>query len=410
MTKKIISMILLVLMLVSVSAFADEQILVDSQLPADEVSLANIPKISIDISEPDEEGCFSAKFTLFNTTYKGIIASFKYNTEAAVPVDFETKEPTTEYIKFAKCPTVAKNLETGEDIKDWSVDNSSVLYSEEGIISFIHLMNIPTANASNSLITASNQILAPKEGLAVSEFYFKSLSDKTLDFELLPTEALGNGLLIANNTGALPYILNITVPEKFGESKVIYSSPELAKEVSREDFTSDDEKNKLTHARALNVIFLGINNYATVSSTKLKWIDKNNKNVFPFIKGERTLVPLRFLAEEFGAGVTYEDETGIIKIKTADTELILTVGEKEYTNDGVSGVMEVPAEVIEGRTFVPVRFVSEALNKSVTWLEKEQIIIITPKDYPWAENNEIEKELYSRAQLLMSPMVRDFVN
>ena len=401
MTKKLISTILLIAMLFSVGVYAAE-------LP-DGINEKNIAKIVIDVSEPDDDDIITAKFTVYNTTYKAILASFKYNAEAVAPVDYETKEPTDDFFRFAKKPTVAKDLETGEDILNWNAEDAFLLDIENNAFYFANRIDIPKdMPIPNSLITANKQILINDEGLLLYEFYFKKILDDDMDLVLAESKIAANGLQLINSSGALPYVASVVVPESLGESSVYYSSPEVKTKVSGDGSVSEEKRLEISEGRTLATIFLQIGNYAAISNKILGWVDKDNKNVVPYIKNDRTMVPLRYISEALGAKVSYDDETKVITIKNMSAELVLTIGEKEYYNDGLKREMEVAAEVIDGRTFVPVRFVSEALGRSVVWLESEKMVIITLKDYPWDETNEIEKGLLSNAQLLMSPMMRDF--
>jgi hypothetical protein len=377
------------------------------------------PKVTLLVSKPDAEGYFTVKFTLYNATYKGILAYLSYNTETAVPVDFETLEPTLEFERFATIPTAAKDLDSGADIPDWLNSNGSKLSVDKGLIGLINVLNLKVA-IPNSLITANKQILADENGLLIHEFYFKKVAgelgsgdagldtgDLGLNLKFEPQKGLASGLMVVNSSGAQTVAVEINYAEGMGQNDAFTATPERKTYVSNDSETSDDERAKRVKGRTNTVIFIQIGNYASVSNSYFQWIDDDNKNVIPYIKDERTMVPLRYLSEELGAVVTYYEDTEKISIKNNKTELILTVGEKEYTNDGLWKSMDVAAEVIDGRTFVPVRFVSEALDKAVHWVEEDQMAIITPKEYPWAEDNDIEKELYKNAQFLMSPMIRD---
>lgn len=159
--------------------------------------------------------------------------------------------------------------------------------------------------------------------------------------------------------------------------------------------------------RKSDVVFLHIGNYATVSNGTLKWIDSANKGVKPYIKDGRTMVPLRFLTEEMGATVGYNEQTAGITVALGETVMELTVGSTAYSVNGEVFQMDCAAEIFEDRTFVPVRFVSEALGKSVEWLDVERIVVVTPADSPWNKENSVEKTVISEVQLMLSPLVRD---
>lgn len=108
-------------------------------------------------------------------------------------------------------------------------------------------------------------------------------------------------------------------------------------------------------------------------------VDSENANVVPKIKNDRTLLPLRFVSESFGCDVQYDDETKEIKISDDEIDIALTVGETKYTVNGNEYQFDVPAEVEEGRTFVPLRALVEALGKEVYWDQRGVIMIYPPK-------------------------------
>lgn len=83
----------------------------------------------------------------------------------------------------------------------------------------------------------------------------------------------------------------------------------------------------------------------------------------PFIRDHRTFVPLRALAEAFGASVVYNDADQTITIQQGDRQLRMTIGKKEYQVGGKTQTVDVaPYLTAGGRTMVPVRFAAEGLG------------------------------------------------
>ena len=102
-------------------------------------------------------------------------------------------------------------------------------------------------------------------------------------------------------------------------------------------------------------------------------------DVAPFInqKVSRTMVPIRSISEVFGAEVKWLPETRQVKIKLDDKEIILTIGSNIVLVNGVETEIDSPAEIKDIRTFVPLRFVSEALGAKVDWNSETRQITIT---------------------------------
>lgn len=164
--------------------------------------------------------------------------------------------------------------------------------------------------------------------------------------------------------------------------------------------------------RAKDAVAVQIDNYASVGHDLLKWIDADTKNkeVKPYIKSDRTMVPLRYIAEEFGADVDFDDAKREVSISLNGKVFKVVIGANSYTLDDQTYNLDAPAEIIESRTFVPLRVISEAFDMNVTWLESNRMVIITPNSYPWDENNAIEKETLSRYNLMLSPLVRNLLD
>jgi uncharacterized protein YjdB len=83
-------------------------------------------------------------------------------------------------------------------------------------------------------------------------------------------------------------------------------------------------------------------------------------DVAPFIEDGRTLVPLRAVAEGFGANVWWEPYTQTANMTLDGQHISLVIG---VMSEG----LDVPARLIDNRTFVPLRYVSEVLGSNVVW-------------------------------------------
>ncbi|MBP8708175.1 MAG: hypothetical protein KBH94_05605 [Caldisericia bacterium] len=107
----------------------------------------------------------------------------------------------------------------------------------------------------------------------------------------------------------------------------------------------------------------------------------NTLDVAPFIDRGRTFVPFRFIGEALGAEVGYTtDSNGRVKTvsyKLGNNSITLTIGQKEAIVNGKVMKMDVPPQIIQGRTVIPLRFVTEALGCNVDWNGETMTITIT---------------------------------
>lgn len=101
----------------------------------------------------------------------------------------------------------------------------------------------------------------------------------------------------------------------------------------------------------------------------------------PFIEGGRTLVPLRAIFEALGAGVSWDNATKTVTASRGDRTVVLTIGAAEARVNGQPVRLDVPGIIRSGRTFVPLRFVSEAMGADVGWDGATRTVIIVDLIY-----------------------------
>lgn len=110
---------------------------------------------------------------------------------------------------------------------------------------------------------------------------------------------------------------------------------------------------------------------------KIKVRGKNAKfDVPPVIKGGRMLIPVRAVTQSLGAKVDYDAATGQVTITKGETTVIITLGSRQILVNGVPQELDVPAQAINNRTFVPLRFLAEIFGQKVDYdAEKGEVII-----------------------------------
>lgn len=99
----------------------------------------------------------------------------------------------------------------------------------------------------------------------------------------------------------------------------------------------------------------------------------------PVIQNGRTLVPLRSIFESLGAHVEWISESQTIVASKRLNKISLQIGQKEMLKNGESIALDIPAQIINDNTFVPLRAVSEALDCDVTWDDATKLAQITTK-------------------------------
>ena len=97
----------------------------------------------------------------------------------------------------------------------------------------------------------------------------------------------------------------------------------------------------------------------------------------PIIDNGRTLVPVRAIFEALGASVEWYSETGTVVSKKGKTTVKMTIGSSTMQKDGKDITLDVPAQLINDRTLVPVRAIAEAFGCNVDWNSNTQTVTIT---------------------------------
>ena len=95
----------------------------------------------------------------------------------------------------------------------------------------------------------------------------------------------------------------------------------------------------------------------------------------PLMDSNRVMVPIRAIFEKIGAELIWED--GKVTATKGEIKIELTIGEKETFINGESYMLDVPAQLVSGRTLVPVRFISECFDYYVDWNQETKKVIIT---------------------------------
>lgn len=115
----------------------------------------------------------------------------------------------------------------------------------------------------------------------------------------------------------------------------------------------------------------------------------------PMMVNDRTMVPMRFIFEKLGAAIYWDEATEtvfaftatdtlywdeatetVFTITTADTILMQIGSDRMFINDEQID-LDVPPQLIDDRTMVPLRAVSEAFGLKVEWNDATSTVIIT---------------------------------
>ncbi|MGB9578050.1 MAG: stalk domain-containing protein, partial [Halothiobacillaceae bacterium] len=100
------------------------------------------------------------------------------------------------------------------------------------------------------------------------------------------------------------------------------------------------------------------------------------------IRNGRTLLPVRSFIEAFGGSVQWNAKAGVTTVRLGGRTLQLTIGSNQAVLDGKAVAIDpsnaaVVPVIVDGRTFLPVRFVADSLGISVAWDAASQTVSLT---------------------------------
>ena len=113
-------------------------------------------------------------------------------------------------------------------------------------------------------------------------------------------------------------------------------------------------------------------------------------DVAPRIINDRTMVPLRAIFEALGATVIWDGETQTVTSTKNHTTIILTINHSLMYVNGKGIVLDSPACLIDGRTLVPLRAVSEAFGTDVEWVDSERTVLLTTSSHYYLDGVSVD--------------------
>ena len=107
-------------------------------------------------------------------------------------------------------------------------------------------------------------------------------------------------------------------------------------------------------------------------------------DVAPFIRSDRTFVPVRFLGNALGvdnSNITWDSDSQTATLKGNST-LQMTIDKAHITSNGVEKAIDVAPLLKKDRTFLPARYTAEGLGYQVDWDEATQTVVCWPAGQP----------------------------
>lgn len=149
------------------------------------------------------------------------------------------------------------------------------------------------------------------------------------------------------------------------------------------------------------LIFAALFNLPASAKKDIKVILDNKTLTFdqnPIIENNRTLVPVRKIFEELGAEVYWnENNRSITSYKGSDT-ISLKINSNIMVQNGKTVYLDVSPKIMNNRTLVPLRAISESFGAEVEWLEESYTVMISTQatnGTPENSTSEFEKQVFN---------------
>ena len=137
------------------------------------------------------------------------------------------------------------------------------------------------------------------------------------------------------------------------------------------------------------------------------------RNTVPIIQNERTLVPIRAIIEVMGGTVEWSEETQTAMLTYSNDVIKLTINSATaYLND-TANTLDVTPVVVNERTMLPIRFIAESFHFNVDWDGENSLITITKLQTTSApevssnSENTVEPEVTENPQNTSAPDAAD---
>lgn len=351
-------------------------------------------RVIFSATEPDNSGYFNVTMTVYDASFNVFQFALSYNTATVMPVN-QNGGKATSFEDFAH----------KAEHTDWMDTIGLSVDTNTGFIEF-------TGYASPSLrgkkpVNAAGNVEADSQGVALFVFRFKVISAGSCGLKLATagdavySKSIPGGGGLADAGKWLPTKVEFSMPANL--------APPVTKTTTGDNTTKKEEKPTLTADDLLKrSILLQIGNYAAVVQGGVTSIYSGEREVVPYIAEDRTMIPVRFLAERFDAVVDWDNTTRTVMIKAKGKNIQMPVGSTTYTVDGVSKTMEVAPVIVKDRTMVPIRFVAEALGYRVEWDQATRFVIVSEQDTIWTLSGNTEQSAIKKAGGLLA-MYQNFI-
>lgn len=161
-------------------------------------------------------------------------------------------------------------------------------------------------------------------------------------------------------------IISVNIPSVMAESQTNSTMPAIVT-------TSADTYN--TTEAYINI------DYSKLSAIRVNIEGKQLIfDINPQVVDGRTLVPMRAIFEAMGLEINWDDENKIAQGTRDENSIVFTIDSNVALVNNEEKSLDIPADIINGRTMIPLRFLSENMDYNVVWIGESNLILISKSD------------------------------
>ncbi len=117
------------------------------------------------------------------------------------------------------------------------------------------------------------------------------------------------------------------------------------------------------------------------------------RDTTPVIVDGRTIVPIRAIIESFGGSAGWNNATQTVVLRLSDDEIKLNIGSKVAYLNNKSHPLDVAPVILNDRTMLPIRFIAEGFNLGVAWNEETETVTLVKNTFDDEEYEALMKVL-----------------
>ncbi|MDF9408361.1 MAG: Exoglucanase B precursor [Pelotomaculum sp. PtaB.Bin013] len=142
------------------------------------------------------------------------------------------------------------------------------------------------------------------------------------------------------------------------------------------EYSNEESATTYSSVEVLIKLYIGQSTYYVNDQSK-------TMDTSPLIRENRTVLPIRFIAEAIGASVTWNDSEEKVTISLKDKVIELWIDKNIARINGQYMLIDpanpnvTPIIIPPGRTMLPLRFIAESLGSKVDWDQDKQEVTVT---------------------------------